>query len=220
MPRTHHKPSRPRLGIALSLAALGLGIACIAWAVANIGAKPVYTAVASPTVAPLPSAAPSSDASTLGVEPHPLKMSATSSPRVPSRPASKGGRIGTLTIPVLKRRIPIIEGTGDDELDRGVGHFVQSVLPGQSDNCVLSGHRDTVLTDLGRVHRGDELVVQTSTGRFTYEVRRIRIVDKDDRTVIVPTVHAVLTLSTCYPFHFVGSAPKRYVLVADLVAGK
>lgn len=136
----------------------------------------------------------------------------------PRRPA-EGDKIGSLSIPVLKQTLPIIEGTGTDDLKRGVGHFVQSVLPGEADNCVLSGHRDTVFTRLGKMKIGDRFVVRTSAGTFNYEIKRIRIVGKDDRTVIVPTDHAVLTVSTCYPFNFVGPAPKRYVLVADLLTG-
>jgi sortase A len=62
--------------------------------------------------------------------------------------------------------------------------------------------------------------VQTAAGTFSYEVKRIRIVHQDDRTVIVHTDHAVLTLTTCYPFHFIGSAPDRYIVSADLVARK
>ena len=132
------------------------------------------------------------------------------------RPA-RGERFGTLTIPVLRRTLPIVEGTGGDELKKGVGHYSRSVMPGAADDCVLSGHRDTVFSGLGKVGIGDRLIVRTSAGEFTYEVRRVRIVHKDDRTVIVPTDHAVLTVTTCYPFHFVGSAPDRFVLVADLV---
>lgn len=55
-----------------------------------------------------------------------------------------GEDMGTLTIPKLNATIPIIHGTGEDELDKGVGHFADSVLPGEADNSVLSGHRDTV----------------------------------------------------------------------------
>ncbi|MGB4593975.1 MAG: class D sortase [Coriobacteriia bacterium] len=128
-----------------------------------------------------------------------------------------GDVIGSLSIPALEQTFPIVEGTGDGELKRGVGHFAQSVLPGVNDNCVLSGHRDTVFTDLGKLKTGDQLVVETSAGTFIYEISRIRIVDKDDKTVIVPTNHAVLTVTTCYPFNYVGSAPDRYILVADLV---
>jgi sortase A len=128
-----------------------------------------------------------------------------------------GDQIGVLSIPALNQKWPIIEGTEEAELEKGVGHFSQSVLPGLSDNCVLSGHRDTVFSEIGKLVIGDELVVETVAGKFTYEISNIRIVDKDDRTVIVPTDHAVLTVTTCYPFIFVGSAPERYILVADLV---
>lgn len=127
-----------------------------------------------------------------------------------------GESIGSLTIPAINKKLPIVQGTGADELAKGVGHFSQSVLPGEEDNCVLSGHRDTVFAKLGKLKIGDELIVQTAAGTFTYKINRIRIVHKDDKTVIVPTDHAVLTLTTCYPFSFVGYAPDRYILVADL----
>jgi len=133
---------------------------------------------------------------------------------------AEGDNIGSLTIPALKQKLPIIQGTGADELKKGVGHFTQSVLPREEDNCVLSGHRDTVFAELGKLKIGDQLIVQTSAGTYTYEIKRIRIVDKDDKTVIVPANHAILTLTTCYPFQFIGSAPDRYILIADLVISK
>ena len=148
----------------------------------------------------------------------PVASSDATPPRIlyPVRPAV-GDLIGTLTIPALNQTLPIIEGTDNEELKQGVGHFVQSVLPGEADNCVLSAHRDTHFSELGGLQVGDRLIVETSAGTFTYEISGIRIVDKDDRTVIVPTDHAVLTLSTCYPFNFVGSAPDRYIISADAV---
>lgn len=131
-----------------------------------------------------------------------------------------GDVIGTLSIPKIKKTIKIIEGTGSKELKLGVGHYVRSVLPGVSDNSVLAGHRDSVFRNLGELKLGDLMTVRTSYGTFVYEVHKIRIVDANDRTVIVPTNDAVLTLSTCYPFRFVGNAPKRYVVQAGLVIGE
>lgn len=128
-----------------------------------------------------------------------------------------GEKMGELTIPKLHAVLPIYHGTDEDELEKGVGHFAQSVLPGEKDNTVLSGHRDTVFRELGKVGEGDLLIIETSAGKFTYKVRRVRIVDEDDRTVIVPKPRATLTVSTCYPFNFIGSAPERYVLIANLV---
>jgi sortase A len=128
-----------------------------------------------------------------------------------------GEEIGELYIPKLKAVLPIYHGTNEDELEKGVGHFAGSVLPGETDNSVLSGHRDTVFRRLGEVGVNDELVVTTSAGKFTYRVRKTRIVDADDRTVIVPKPRAILTVSTCYPFNFIGSAPERFVLEAYLI---
>lgn len=128
-----------------------------------------------------------------------------------------GDEIGELAIPKLKAVLPIFHGTDEDELAKGVGHFADSVLPGEKDNSVLSGHRDTVFRKLGEVGVGDELIVTTEAGEFTYKVRKVRIVDAVDRTVIVPKPRATLTVSTCYPFDFVGSAPERYILEAYLV---
>jgi sortase A len=131
-----------------------------------------------------------------------------------------GDQIGTLWIPRIKRRIAIIEGTGAKQLKLGVGHYEGSVLPGVSDNSVLAGHRDSVFRNLADLKVGDLMTVRTAYGTFVYEVQKIRIVKADDRTVIVPTKEAILTLITCYPFRFIGSAPKRYIVQAGLVIGE
>ena len=131
-----------------------------------------------------------------------------------------GDVIGTLSIPRIKSFIAIIEGTGSKELKRGVGHYVGSVIPGVSDNSVLAGHRDSVFRRLGEVKIGDLITVKNDYGTFVYEVHKIRIVQANDRTVIVPSKDAILTLSTCYPFRFIGNAPKRYIVQAGLVIGE
>ncbi|KON88658.1 sortase [Sporosarcina globispora] len=128
-----------------------------------------------------------------------------------------GEEMGVLSIPKISAQLPIFHGTDEDELEKGVGHYAGSVLPGEEDNSVLSGHRDTVFRKLGEVEIGDLLVVNTSAGEFTYKVRKVRIVDADDRTVIVPKPRATLTVTTCYPFNFIGDAPQRYILIGDLV---
>jgi sortase A len=135
----------------------------------------------------------------------------------PVRPKA-GENIGELIIPKLGASLPIFHGTDEEELEKGVGHYSKSVLPGENDNSVLSGHRDTVFRKLGEVGKGDLLVVETDAGTFTYKVKNVRIVDKNDRTVIVPKPRATLTVSTCYPFDFIGSSPERYILVANLVS--
>lgn len=126
-----------------------------------------------------------------------------------------GEVIGILSIPKLDRELPIIHGTDEDELDRGVGHYIGTVLPGMKDQILLSGHRDTVFRQLGELEIGDELIVEMSYGTYRYEIRDTEIVDADDRTVIRSMApDEVLTVSTCYPFRFVGSAPDRYIIYA------
>ena len=192
------------LAAVLSLGLIVLGIGCISWALFNIWEQSHYSL--------------EYPAEGVNVESDPsLVRTAPDKPLYPVYPA-EGDIIGSLRIPALKQKLPIIEGTGAEELKKGVGHFIQSVLPGEKDNCVLSGHRDTVFANLGKLNIGDQLIVQTSAGTYTYEIKRIRIVDKDDKTVIVPADQAILTLTTCYPFQFIGSAPDRYILIADLVA--
>jgi sortase A len=130
---------------------------------------------------------------------------------------AKGDIFGKIIIPKLDKELPIIHGTSQAELAKGVGHYIGSVLPGKGDNSVLAGHRDTVFKDLDKLELGDHVIVETSAGSFTYEVSDIFIVESDDRTVIVPHDEAVLTLVTCYPFNFIGAAPQRYIITAKLV---
>ena len=131
-----------------------------------------------------------------------------------------GSIFASLSIPRLNKVFPIVEGTQASQLKKGVGHYIGSVLPGFADNSVLAGHRDSYFRNLGQVKIGDLMTVTTDWGVFVYEVHRIRIVKADDKTVIVPTPSAVLTLSTCYPFRFIGNAPKRYIVQAGLVIGE
>lgn len=133
------------------------------------------------------------------------------------RAPRKGEVIGQLIIPKINANLPIYEGADEDELVKGVGHYSHSVLPGEKDNAVLSGHRDTVFRKLGQMKKSDLLIVKTSAGQFKYKINKIRIVDADDRTVIVPKPRATLTVTTCYPFNFIGDAPERFILVADLI---
>jgi len=212
MRRARHSQGRVSLGVAVSLGLVVLGIGGIGCALVNINAEAAATADAYRSIPSWPT--------TPTVERSGPSGDATAPVALYARYPSEGDVIGSLSIPVLKQKLPIVEGTADDDLKRGVGHFSQSVLPGEQDNCVLSGHRDTVFASLGKLKVGDLFIAQTVAGAFTYQISRIRIVHKDDTTIIVPTDHAVLTVSTCYPFHFVGAAPDRYVLIADLVTNE
>jgi sortase A len=128
----------------------------------------------------------------------------------------RGTLIGTLAIPRLKKTIPVYEGTEVAQLKKGAGHYEKSVLPGIQDNSVIAGHRDSVFSQFGSLKIGDELRVSTYYGKFVYTIKSFRIVKANDRTVIVPTPNAILTLSTCYPFRYIGNAPKRFIVNAEL----
>ena len=143
--------------------------------------------------------------------------SVTSAEATPPIDVEQGGLIGTLSIPRLNKTVPIIEGTAPEQLKKGAGHYMKSVMPGQADNSVIAGHRDSVFARFGSLRKGDALIVSTSYGKFTYKIGSFRIVDADDRTVIVPTETAILTLSTCYPFRYIGNAPRRFIVTASLV---
>ena len=127
----------------------------------------------------------------------------------------KGDTIGVLYIPRLNREIPIIEGTDEEELEQGVGHYTGTGFPGENKQILLSGHRDTVFRQFGELEHGDEFHVKMEHGTFIYVIKDHTIVDANDTTVIDPTrTDEVLTVSTCYPFSYIGSAPDRYVLFA------
>lgn len=120
----------------------------------------------------------------------------------------------TLEIPKLGKTLPIVEGTDPDSLEKGVGHLSNSVFPGQGEQILLSGHRDTVFRNFGELDIGDTFVVQMPYGEYTYEIRETEIVPEDDTSVIGEMGEEVLVVTTCYPFHFVGSAPDRFVAYA------
>lgn len=135
--------------------------------------------------------------------------------------ATFGDEVGMLTIKDIDARIPIVEGTDEDELAHGVGHYSGTAFPMEDDQIVLSGHRDTVFRRMGELNVGDIITVEMPYGDFDYEIYETFIVDADDRTVIKPTApDEILTVTTCYPFNFIGSAPDRYIINAKPVYNK
>lgn len=130
---------------------------------------------------------------------------------------TEGEKIGVLTIPKLDRTLPIYEGVEETTLKKGIGHIPLTPIPGQKSNSVLAGHRDTFFRGLDRLKIGDTLIVTITSDSFIYKIKKIRIVEKDDQTVIVPKPRSTLTLITCYPFTFIGPAPQRYIVEAQRI---
>lgn len=127
-----------------------------------------------------------------------------------------GDIIGLLVIPSLNKELAILEGVDEDDLEKGVGHIASTAMPGENDQIVLSGHRDTVFRKLGSLQIGDELQVLMIDESFTYEIKKTYIVDNGASGVIRSTAPVEqLTLTTCYPFSFIGNAPQRYIIEAE-----
>ena len=121
------------------------------------------------------------------------------------------GLIGRIEIPRLLLSDVVVEGIDRTSLRRGVGHIPGTALPGHPGNVGLAGHRDTFFRSLKDVKIDDEVQFSTLAGNFNYEVESVRVVDPDDVGVLAPFGHNVLTLVTCYPFYYVGPAPKRWI---------
>ncbi|MEK4015637.1 class D sortase [Bacillus sp. FSL K6-0947] len=129
-----------------------------------------------------------------------------------------GEAAGILEIPKIHAELPIVEGTDADDLEKGVGHYKGSYYPNDNGQIVLSGHRDTVFRRTGELKRGDQLKILLPYGSFSYEIEKTKIVDKND-TSIITLQHdkEELILTTCYPFTYIGNAPKRYIIYGKRV---
>jgi len=127
----------------------------------------------------------------------------------------EGSLVGRIEIPRLHLSAIVFEGTSDFTLARGVGHMRGSGSPGQPGNIVLAGHRDTFFRELRGIRQGDEIAVTGSRGQFWYRVDALSVVSPDRVEVLRPGSGQRLTLITCYPFNYLGSAPQRYIVRAD-----
>ncbi|MBJ8024851.1 class D sortase [Bacillus cereus] len=129
-----------------------------------------------------------------------------------------GSKIGDLNFTTLNYKVPVVQGTHEKELKLGVGHFAGSSLPGQDGNVVLSGHRNTSFRKLEYLKKGDSIDFSTPYGNFVYEIIDFKITDAKDETIIVPTDYETLTLTTCYPFDYIGDAPARFIVLTKLLS--
>ncbi|QHJ72167.1 class D sortase [Planococcus halotolerans] len=133
-----------------------------------------------------------------------------------------GEEMAALLIPKIEKKYSVYWGTDPATLNQGVGMFVSDLttLPGGNGHTVLSGHRDTVFTGLGELEVSDLLYVEYETEVFVYEITDIWITHEDDKSVIVEKDESTLTLTTCYPFDFIGYAPDRYIVQAKFISSQ
>ena len=122
--------------------------------------------------------------------------------------------IGRLRIPRLQLAVMVREGAGSGTLQRAVGHIPGTALPGRNGNMALAGHRDTFFRPLRNIRKDDTIDLETEGGTYRYQVQSTEIVSPRDVSVLKTSKDHVLTLVTCYPFYYVGSAPKRFIVRA------
>jgi sortase A len=130
---------------------------------------------------------------------------------------STGSPVALLEIPRLRLSAVVVEGAEEHELKLGPGHIRGTSLPGEGGNVGVAGHRDTFFRPLRLIRRDDTIKVIAHEREYQYKVVSLQIVEPEDIEVLYPTGRETLTLVTCYPFDFVGSAPRRYIVRADCV---
>lgn len=124
--------------------------------------------------------------------------------------------LAVLKIPSIELEVPIMEGTDDLTLNRAVGHIADTAMPGEAGNIGIAGHRDGFFRGLKDIHAGDIIDLYSDTGNQRFEVDETLIVGPENVSVLGPQQKTTLTLVTCYPFYFVGSAPRRFIVRASL----
>ena len=135
-----------------------------------------------------------------------------------SRVVAEGELVGEIDIPRLELKIAVVQGESSKILRRAVGHLPATALPGEPGNVALAGHRDTFFRPLRNIQVGDAIAIVTPDGEFEYQVESTEVVSPDDVQVLQSTGENTLTLITCFPFYFVGPAPKRFIVRARQIA--
>ena len=229
--------------ILMALGLLLIGTAASVWAYGRISAwaslrafedatsavrKAETAAAASPRTAPAPetspasSSAPPAAATDLAPALPPVAETRDFSLWSPRRVSAYreslraviGAPMAVLRIPKIGVTVPVLEGTDDFSLNRGVGHIEGTPRPGEPGNVGIAGHRDGFFRGLKDVVAGDRIEMVTPKGTETYRIDKITIVTPEDVSVLDATPAPAITLVTCYPFYFIGDAPQRYIVRA------
>jgi sortase A len=124
---------------------------------------------------------------------------------------------GRIEISTIGLDAMILEGTNARTLRRAVGHIPGTPLPGQQGNVAITGHRDTFFRPLRNIRKDDEIRLTTLSGSYRYWVDSIKVVEAKDMGVLDNSEDEILTLVTCYPFYYVGPAPKRFIVRAHRI---
>jgi LPXTG-site transpeptidase (sortase) family protein len=132
-------------------------------------------------------------------------------------PPAIGAWVARFDAPSVRLSTTVLEGSDDGTLRGAAGHIEDTAFPGQAGNIGIAGHRDTIFRPIRNLHVGDPLVLTTTDRVFHYRISNTMVVNPNDVYVLDPTERPTLTLVTCYPFTFVGHAPRRFIVRAELV---
>jgi len=154
------------------------------------------------------------------VEPSTTRSSEAMPQPTPLRRGSGMALVGRIDVPRVHVSVMVAEGTSPRVLRVAVGHIPGTALPGQAGNVALAAHRDTFFRRLGELKSGDVIRLTVPGRQYVYSVKFTDIVGPNETWVLEPSTGESLTLVTCYPFYFVGPAPKRFVVRARRVASE
>lgn len=135
-----------------------------------------------------------------------------------SKAASKAppkGAIGSISFPGMRSRFWVFGGDLKANGKRGPVWLELSSPIGSAGNTIIAGHRDTHFRVLRNLKVGDDILVEGPSGRYRYSIKAFKIVDRTERSVLEPSQTSVLTLVTCYPFNYIGAAPRRFIVIAQ-----
>jgi len=199
------RPDAPhRSGTFVNRLLIAFGLACLLFCTLAVAQSAIYQRKAKAEIDQRISA-------------HRLDAPAILSPK-PARPLVEGELIGRVDIPRLKLSAAVAEGDDNATLGKAVGHLPDTPLPWhRGGNVGLAAHRDGLFSALKNIRMDDEVRVVTPRGEYFYRVRKTRIVNPEDVWVLAPTPTPSVTLITCYPFSYVGHAPQRFIVQAELV---
>ena len=210
----HADPPRTRRGLRiLERLLIIIGIVCLGYFVYVTAETALYQAYETRELDAILASAP---------EPRPVATTSVDVPLAPppSRAEPKSGSLlGRLEIPRLHVSAIVRAGSDARTLRLAIGHIGGTALPGERGNVGLAAHRDTFFRRLGEIRVDDQVRLVTPDGTFTYRVEGTRVVEPQDVWVLDQTTDPALTLITCYPFRYIGSAPQRFIVRAQLVGG-
>jgi sortase A len=151
---------------------------------------------------------------------HVIDMSSWSANRIAAyrKPMPEQKPEALLRIPSIDLVVPVFAGTGDSFLDHGAGRIEGTSQFGANGNTGIAAHRDGFFRALRHVKVGDVLQVQLPETTLTYKIASTRVVDPSETSVLGPMTEPTITLVTCYPFYFVGSAPQRFIVHATRIS--